>query len=193
MLLLQLNKKIKIPCSFPGRKNVGKNYHVAMLTMEPQQRTIYTNLTKRYARVWFPHLAFIIQYQKHENGCYYGGLLDGGLRVLVRNKPFTATHNVFAASPTEWREEGFCCTPHFWDRLYVNEETLFGTVLDVWWQTTHDNLPQDWLGLSLERVLAKSWRQIIPTKKNTIAKMYPELAQEKFLNQPVKLPSVYGM
>lgn len=185
------------------------NWGLTIFTSEPQQRSIithgsYRNENIRKTRLWFPHTAFIFQYRQVEDGFYFGGLYDCSLRVVVRNEPFTSPHNVFRRSPTEPRRSALVCTPHLWDRVFPSLNLMFGTILNVFWNIDHQPnvLLKKWVEMSKEQALQHEWETVcgnigkskgrrVHLSRNSFVKLYPELRNEKFIDEPVApLPSL---
>lgn len=163
----------------------NQQYGLTIFTMEPQQRTMFFQGQSQPRKVWLPHLAFIFQYRKIPGDNYfYGGFYDVGLRVVARNTPFTSVHNVFCVSPTETRPGGLCCTPHNYDGNYSNLNVLFGTIFKVWWGLNHNWIPF-WDRKSRDEILAYKWFDVFPRKRNSFAKLYPEISKENLINETV--------
>lgn len=175
--------------------HLGRKDCFSILTMPPQQRTLFTYYHKPM-RLWLPHVAFVFHYQRVPKGFVYGSYYTRSLRVLFRNKPFTSITDPCFSSPTE-DVNGVCCTDHSYDnRVFPSSRLLLGTILNLWWSSNHrlENFPlfkdKEWSDLTQKEVLKVKWRKTYNMAyffPDSLKVVLPELGD--FKDKIVKLPS----
>lgn len=164
-----------------------------ILTMEPQNRSIFIRdfKSKKIKKVWFPHLAFILKYKKIMRGFLWEGQPKQALRILCSPQPFSSLKDVCYPCPTEHHQGGISCLDHSYDNsIFPTIKTLLGTVLDIWWNSTHtlwySSMSMDWQNwpqMNLEEVCQNLDRPV------ALGKFIEN--KGKFLNKQIKfLPSL---
>jgi hypothetical protein len=152
---------------YHGRSGAAQNGDDYAFVFEnpPQRRTIFSGTAKS---LWFPYIIWTIRYKKQASGmCWFGGVYYSGLCVSFSNKSLKSIDDQLLTSPTDYG--GYVCTDHRFDNMLCNSpEEVAGTVLDIWWNSTHFTglpgyghpyMPNGlvWENLTEENVTEQAW------------------------------------